>query len=48
MTLLPDENLMVVLMEAPNLEYLDHSSPAVNSVVLLDKQTIENYDVYNL
>lgn len=39
---------MVVTLEAPNYEYMDPKSIAVNTVALLDKNTIETFDAFNL
>jgi len=33
---MPDENFVVVLMEAPNFSYLDEASKAVNNIAILD------------
>ena len=43
-----EDTLMVVTLEAPNFEYMDEKSAAINTVALLEKNTIETLDAYNL
>ena len=33
---MPDDNFVVVLMEAPNYSYLDQASKDVNNIAILD------------
>ena len=46
-TVIPDEDLVVALMEAPNFEYIDKTSPAVNTICLLDKNTMQEHSSYH-
>ena len=43
-----EDTLMVVTLEAPNFEYMDEKSAAINTIALLEKNTIETLDAYNL
>eukprot|EP00347_Sterkiella_histriomuscorum_P011081 403373826 len=47
-SLVPNENLMIALMEVPNYEYLDLNSPAVNQIALLDSSTMEMLELFSL
>ncbi|CDW78610.1 dna damage-binding protein 1 [Stylonychia lemnae] len=45
--IMPDENIIMVLMEAPNFEYLDQNSTAVNNMAIMDVNNFNVLDSYD-